>query len=340
MPLDLRRYLVDARTPLWEAWLAYLSQQAMGQPTYVLYDPHDGEAFIQLRYRPHQSAADVVFLAPGLAENPRAARAWSSLLDGACIEAACRGIQRVFASLPESGAEVDAFHQAGFALYTGEDLYHLAQPPAGSPGEQTLTLRPRRAEDWPRFQKLCVAITPQRVRQAEGGVAFAGDQARRCQWHVLEGDGGDLAAAVNVCLGAMANWLRLLVHPDSVALAGDLIAWGLAALDRDGVKPVYCHVRKFESGLLGALEEVGFELQTTRVLMVKHTLAWIKSPTMELAPALKGGAEPVPPVFHRTKADAHPASPDAGRLNVAGYNDEPDFQRRLPLEHETQKRGI
>jgi hypothetical protein len=31
---------------------------------------------------------------------------------------------------------------------------------------------------------------------------------------------------------------------------------------------------------------------------VKHTLAWSKSSVPELAAALKGGAEPVPPAYH------------------------------------------
>ena len=57
--LDLQRDLTQPNTPLWNAWLAFVTQQAMGRPTYVLYDPHDGEAFVQVHYRPHQAAADV-----------------------------------------------------------------------------------------------------------------------------------------------------------------------------------------------------------------------------------------------------------------------------------------
>ena len=85
--LDLQRDLMQPHAPLWEAWLAFLTQHAMGQPTYVLRDAHDGEAFVQVRYRPHQAAADVAFLAPSLAKNRRSANAWSRLLDGACVEA-------------------------------------------------------------------------------------------------------------------------------------------------------------------------------------------------------------------------------------------------------------
>ena len=129
LALDLQRGLTQPQSPLREAWLAYLTQQAMGQPTYVSFDPHDGEAFVQVRFRPHQAAADVAFLAPSLDDRRDALGAWASLLDGACAETAGRGIQRVFANLPESGLEVDVFHQAGFTLYAAEDVY-LRDPAA------------------------------------------------------------------------------------------------------------------------------------------------------------------------------------------------------------------
>ena len=50
----------------------------------------------------------------------------------------------------------------------------------------------------------------------------------------------------------------------------------------------------------------------TRVLMVKHTVAWVKTPLAELVPALKGSAEPVPPAY---RIDGEPElQPSNGRL--------------------------
>ena len=40
--LDLQRELTQPGVPLWEAWLAFLTQQAMGQPTYIVADLHTG----------------------------------------------------------------------------------------------------------------------------------------------------------------------------------------------------------------------------------------------------------------------------------------------------------
>ncbi len=297
--LDLQRHLTQPTTPLREAWLAFLTQQAMGQPTYVLYDLHDGEGVIQVRYRPHQAAVDVAFLAPTLEENPLAVNAWLRLLDGACVEAAGHGIQRVFANLPESGAEADVFQQAGFMLYAREDIYRLAQPPTAQLAAEPPTVRTQRPEDWPSIQKLCVAITPQRVRQTEGGITVATGGEKDCQRYVLPGEqGGDLSAALTLCSGGHAHWLRVLVHPDVRDLTDGLVRWAVTALAGQSVRPIYCSVRQYESGVRVALETAGFEPYATRSLMVRHTVAWGKVPAPELAKALAGSAEIAPPAYH------------------------------------------
>lgn len=311
--LDVVRRLTRPQTPLWEAWLAYLTQQAMGQPTFVMYDAHDGEAFVQIRYRPRQTAADVAYLAPTVDDRGRASGAWSSLLDSACVEAAGQGIQRVFANLPESGTEIDVFQQAGFALYAGEDIYRLDVSRRAQRPESGLPVRGRLPEDWPSLQRLCVAITPQRVRQAEGGITVAPEMGGKCRWYVLPGlNGDDLAAAVSICAGGPAHWLRVLVHPDARDSAGPLVEWGISSLTDQAHKHVYCSVRRYESGLQEPLLRLGFEPWEGRALVVRHTVAWAKSPTQELVPVLSKGVEPVPPAF-RINGEPELGAPN-GRL--------------------------
>lgn len=313
--LDLERGLMQSQTPLWEAWLALLTQQAMGQPTYVRCDPQEGEAFVQVRYRAHEAAADVAYLAPSVAEDRRASHAWLALLDSACTDVATRGVQRVFANLPERGCEVDVFHQAGFALYAGEDIYRRAHLHTQGPNESTLHLRPQRLEDWPALQKLCVAITPQRVRQAEGGISVATDTGRYCQRYLLSSaNGEDLIAALTLCTRGLAHWMRVLVHPEAQIPVEGLIRWGLDRLAAQPARPVFCSVRRYEGGVRVPLETAGFELYAARALMVKHTVAWLKAPIQELVPTLKGGAEPVPPAYHISGETEIPVA--TGRLAV------------------------
>lgn len=318
IPLDLQRDLMHSHRPLWEAWLAFMTQQAMGQPTYILHDPHDGEAFVQIRYRPHQAAADIAYLAPSLEEHSRAANAWSHLLDGACIEVATRGIQRVFANLPASGAEVETLHGVGFTLYAEEEVYRLVQEPLGAPTKAPPTLRAQKVEDWPALQKLCVAVTPQRVRQAEGGIALPTGPEKSSRRYVLPAlVGDDLVAALSITSGELSDWLQVLVHPDarqlreveSARLAETLIHWGLTALANRPPKAIFCSVRQYENGVRDALRHLGFELYATRALTVKPTVAWIKTPIQEAVPGLKGTVEPVPPVY-RMDSEPELVSPE------------------------------
>jgi hypothetical protein len=298
--LDLQRSLTQPSTPLLEAWLAFLTQQEMGRPTYVLTDIHDGEGFVQVRFRPHQAAVDVSFLAPALEEGRDATNVWSRLLDGACVEVARRGIQRVFANLPESGVEADLFYQSGFTLYAGEDIFRLARPPELGHEEEIPGFRAQRPEDWPSIQKLCVTITPQRVRQAEGGIAIAAGMERHCEHYVLPGedDDDDLVAVLSICIGGQAHWLRVLVHPHGRDVTDALVRRALTIIESQPAHPVFCNVRQYEGGVRAALEAAGFEKHAARALMVKHTLAWSKTAAPELAAALKGSAEIVPPAYH------------------------------------------
>ncbi len=303
--LDLEQGLTQPNTPLREAWLAFLTQQAMGRATYVLYDAQYGEAFIQVQYRPHQAAADVAYVAPSLASHRQAGSAWARLLDGVSVEVAARGIQRLFASLPEAGVEKEIFQQSGFSVYACEDIFRLAQQPANPIADNVPGLRLQETEDWPALQKLCVAITPQRVRQIEGGVAVAPAGGKSHLGYVLPGrstgdpvsgrgvGGDDLAAALYLHIGRQAHWLRLLVHPDAGSIADTLVAWILAKLVDQPPRPVYCSMRQYEAGLRDALQAAGFVPDHTRALMVKQTTAWAKVPAQELVPALKGSAEPV-----------------------------------------------
>jgi hypothetical protein len=313
--LDPQRSITQPSKPLMEAWLAFLTQQEMGRPTYVLSDLHDGEGFVQLRFRPHQAAVDVSFLAPALEEGRNITNVWSRLLDGACVEVARRGIQRVFANLPESGAEADLFYQSGFTLYAGEDIYRLARSPGLGLQEQISGLRAQRPDDWPSIQKLFVAITPQRVRQAEGGISIAAGMERRCQHYVLPGeDSEDLVAVLSTCVGGQARWLRLLVHPDARGVTDALVRRALAMMEGSSALPVFCNVRQYEGGVRAALESVGFEQHSVRALMVKHTLAWSKMAAPELATALQSSAEVAPPAFHMNGEPEFQAS--NGRLTA------------------------
>jgi hypothetical protein len=238
-------------------------------------------------------------------------------LDGAGIEAAGRGIQRMFANLPPPGSVADLFQQSGFTFYAHEDIYRLA--PAADAGQghdaddppDLSGLRPQRAEDWPALQKLFVAITPQRIRQAEGGIGVSLG-AENCLRYILPSNNGEEArATVSLCPRRTAHWLRLVIHPDAQNVATDLVRWAVRALASQPGRPVYCNVRQYEGGVRAALEGAGFDLYVTRTLAVKHTLAWSKTPVPELLPGLKSSPEALPPAYH-INGESDPQAPSTG----------------------------
>jgi hypothetical protein len=197
--------------------------------------------------------------------------------------------------------------------YAEEDIYRLDSAPAAQQKEGDPALRPQSPEDLPAIQKLCVAVTPQRIRRAEGGIAMTTGGESNCQRYVLPAENGDdLAAALSILRGGQAHWMRVLVHPEARDVADGLIRWALSTLSNQPALPVYCSVRQYEGGVRAALEASGFAPYTTRVLMVKHTLAWSKTAVQELAPALSSSAEPVPPAY-RINGDAE-LQPSNNRL--------------------------
>jgi hypothetical protein len=280
----------------------------MGRATYLLYDARHGEGLIQVQYRPHQSAADVAYVSPSLTEDARAGGIWARLLDGIGIQVAARGIQRLFAGVPESGAELDAFQQASFAMYAREDIFRLPEPLPVPAGEGLPGLRPQQAEDWAALQKLCVSVTPQRVRQAEGGVTAAAAWGARHQVYVLpaqaNGADEDLLAPVSIHRGGLAHWLRIIIRSDACDIAQGLLDWAMAQLAGLPPRPVYCNIRQYESRMRDVLQANGFELHHTRTLVVKQTIAYVKAPSPELVPVLKGGVEPVPPGLRSSQRSA------------------------------------
>jgi hypothetical protein len=100
-----------------------------------------------------------------------------------------------------------------------------------------------------------------------------------------------------MCTGKHGHWMRLLIHPNERDLAGGLVHWMLSMIGEQVGIPVYCSVRQYEGGVRTELEAAGFEPFASRVLLVKHTLAWSKTAAFELAPALQGGAEVAPPAY-------------------------------------------
>ena len=307
--LGLEEAFTRSYRPLLAAMAAYLTAHGMGTCTYVSVDDESGavEGFVQVRLRRNRPEADVVFLAPALHEADDLGQVWVRLLKHGCLDVAGRGVKRIFARLPEGGPEVEPFRQAGFGVYTREDIFRITP---GEIEERLATVRPFPAlrpesviDSW-RLRQLYMAIAPRLVQQAENLVESGGDSPSldwvgfgRREGYILE-DQEEIIGYLQLWQGQMGHWLRILLHPRAYDQVDHLLDHGLACWQRYPRRPLYCGVREYQGGLRGPLEAHGFQFFATQAIAVRHTTVRVQEPVRRLVPALEKRVEPTTPMVN------------------------------------------
>jgi hypothetical protein len=61
-----------------------------------------------------------------------------------------------------------------------------------------------------------------------------------------------------------------MIHPEHAELAEPLIRFGIRRLQEGGVRRVYCLVREYDSFVITALRNSGFEQTSIKDLLVRH----------------------------------------------------------------------
>ncbi len=293
--LSLEDALIQPHRPL---LAAYFSPNVY---TCVLSEVEGGrrrEGFAQMREREGRPVAEVVYLAPALSADEEAPAIWRRLLAYLSAEAGRRGIQRLFARLPEDGPEVEAFQQVGFSIYAREDIFRLAraEQPSRSdrmkefqriiPSIKGLAMRRQRPADEWGLQQLYAAVAPRSVRQNEGLGCREDRRRPRLEGYVLE-EGGEIVGYLGIGRGQLGHRLRVLLHPSAFERADGLIEYGLSLLAEYPPRPIYCSVRRYQGGLRGALEARGFQLFASQAVLVKHIAVRAEKPVVKLVPALE-----------------------------------------------------
>ena len=303
--LGLEEAFTRPYRPLLAAMAAYLTAHGMGTCTYVSIHDESGEVegFVQVRLRRNRPEADVVFLSPTLHEADDLSQVWVRLLKQVCLGVAERGVQRIFARLPEGGPEMGPFRQAGFGVYTREDIFRITP---GDMKEQLSTarpfpaLRPESAIDNWGLHQLYMAIAPRLVQQAENLAEPGGDNWTgfgRREGYILE-DQGEIIGYLQLWQGQIGHWLRILLHPRAYDQIDRLLDHSLACWQRYPRRPLYCAVREYQGGLRGPLEAHGFQFFATQAIVVKHTTARAQEPVRRLVPALEKRIEPTTPMVN------------------------------------------
>ena len=292
--LDMEGAILRPRTPLRDALISQIPMNGYGAVTYVLREG-DRQGFIQVRQGRHPTESYLTFVAPALSEGEAREATWCALLEELSRGEGERGVHRIYVKLPESApVEADVFREAGFRVYTQEQIFYLPRAVAlQAEGAPPVLLRPYRSTDaWGVHRLYCLG-SPRFVQQAEHvpgeiGEAATSDwaQGRREERYVWARD-GEVMGYLRLIVGELGHWLHLLIHPNQMDHAVALLRLGVTRLKRYPPRPIYCTVRSYEVALQHALTTAGFKPHHMRSLMVKQIAVPVREPALEPALAVE-----------------------------------------------------
>ncbi|QBD80549.1 hypothetical protein EPA93_33095 [Ktedonosporobacter rubrisoli] len=242
--------------------------------------------FAQVCERPSHNAWSISYLASMTQRTISSEEILNALLEYTLEMAAEHGILRIFAKVEDELPELGLFQRAGFQRYARELTYVY------EPGSTALKAEPplpslrrwNRHHVWGLHQ-IYRSVTPQRVQMAElldNSEEYAklnvGPQRSLSSLFVRGNE--NYVCDVGVRIGA---WLRLCrghgssphriflsVHPEHADLAEPLLRFGISRLQETDVRRIYCLVREYDSFVITALRNSGFEQSLTKVLLVRH----------------------------------------------------------------------
>lgn len=261
--------------------------------------------FAQVQERPLRTMWDISYLASMVQRNVASDEILMGLLEYMLEMAGTHGILRIFARVEDEIPEQELFQRAGFQRYARELTYvydpaTVEEQSSDRFIESASTTSTVNAASenfglpslrrWNRhyvwgLHQLYRSVTPQRVQMAE----LLENSEEFAKLHVgslrqlpspLSRGNENYVCDVGVRLGA---WMRLsrghgsaphqlslIVHPEHADLAEPLIRFGIKRLQEDGVRRIYCAVREYESFVITALRNSGFEHTSTRAMLVRH----------------------------------------------------------------------
>lgn len=307
MELDFERLRLSGVSPMTDALAARVSFGNMGAETFVVHgDERKQHALgvVQARPRKNRPEADITFIAPALAHDSDAVTTWYRLLAEAARGLGELGCQRIYATVPSGNGAEEVFRQAGFAIFTREQVFYLdtsavralrdGQAPHENLPKIDLTVRRMRKRDAWNVLRLYSAVTPRHVQNAEAMLTMEGVSGNLDDWwehmngtsYLLE-RGGVLAGLVRITRGRLATWVRFHLAPETNSTAGDAVRQMMALIGKTRIRPIYVAVRDYEGGVRAALDDIGFEPHLERSHMVKYTTVRVRETVPWLKPVLE-----------------------------------------------------
>ncbi len=307
VPLDLRAAMLRPDSAFYRAVARSMPGFGLwaGRVTTLVVRERGRTGFVQARWRNGGiPAQDLLFIAPSLDARQGVTWLWQRLLHDLVQVSGSKGVQRLFAHLPEQRhAEVEVMRQSGFAIFAQDRLYRLMTLPPEVEKLDTPWVPQEKVDGWG-LNRLYTAVTPAVVQQAEsvlhdngdGHAGGWGNPRQGC--YVLRGSSaGDVLGYLRLTRGEHAHWVKLVLHPERVNQNAALLQQGLSLMANWPRRPVYCDVRDYEGFLADPLERCGFERVMTRLLLVRHTTVSLRVKVAKPLPVMEGVPEAAPSPF-------------------------------------------
>ncbi|MCC7361804.1 MAG: hypothetical protein IT317_20140 [Anaerolineales bacterium] len=276
--LDSETGLTEGNHPLQHALVAYLMPMA-GAPTLIWRADGNGHAaFGQLRHRPGEQHARVLFIAPAAEQ---AGNGWQSVIDRLAVEAGERRAQNLIAEVSDKSPEYETLREAGFAIYARQTLWKLAADRLTGDAAETVPLRPAVRADTVAVNTLYSNVVPRLVQQVEPGPQHIE------RGYVLH-EAGELVAYLDVRRGPQGVWVEPFLHPEADDCAEAVLTTCLRLLPGRAEKPLFVCVRRYQNWLQEVVARVGFEPLGSQAVMVKRLAVRLAEPVLKPLPVVEG----------------------------------------------------
>ncbi len=220
----------------------------------------------QFRYRPGESNAHIVYLAPTLEENEDDS-AWLHMLDAMAEQAGKNGAHNLVGEVELSHRLFETMRRAGYAVYSRQVIWRH-EPIVAELACADVEITPESAEDQIGIAALLGCTIP-RIMQAVMGPSADMDGL------VYRKD-GPVEAYVAYSEGKHGVYLLPFLHPEVLSEAPAVIAAALRKIERCRKLPVYVSVRGYQGWLENAMLDLGFKPWLEQAVMVKHLTAGVR----------------------------------------------------------------
>ena len=243
----------------------------------------DKDVVGQFRYRPGETNAHIVCLAPTL-EAHEDDSIWLHMLDAMAEQAGKHGAHTLVGEVEARHRLFETMRRAGYAVYSRQVIWRHG-PVAPALEQAGVTVTEETEDDQIGIAALLGCTIPRILQTVMGpSTDMAGLVYRK---------GGQIEAYIAYSAGKHGVYLMPYLHPDALSDAPAIVAAALRQIDRSRKLPIYVCVRGYQGWLENAMRDLGFDPWLEQAVMVKHLTAGVRQASFESVKlASSGGRKP------------------------------------------------